>query len=424
MLIDVLGARTVPLISPEYNDRRMNERHRGRTEGDCNAIAGAEGKCDAYALLSVAVSLDGCIGLPGYRPLTISSEEDRDAIDRLRSFSDAILIGAGTARSDDPRLGIRSAARRTGRVLSDMSAEPARVVITASGDLSTDLRMFRTDGARTMILTSEARIRSWGGDLPAHVELISVEPLTIAACLRRLSEMGMRRVMIEGGARISGDVLRSGCAEALRISVSPMIVGSQEAPRIHGGLPWSSPERIAYSLHEVEALGDTAVLHWIRNGLPHPSAVFQPRSDAQWLAEAIELSKRCTISAGAFSVGAIIVSASGQVLSESYSREISPSSHAEEGAIARARAGGHIIAGATLYSSLEPCSVRLSGRKPCVNHIREAGITRVVFAASEPATFVQCDGKRLLEAAGIEVMVIERLAFAVAEVNAHVWPHR
>jgi pyrimidine deaminase RibD-like protein len=139
-----------------------------------------------------------------------------------------------------------------------------------------------------------------------------------------------------------------------------------------------------------------------------------------WLREAIELSRRCPPSATAFSVGAVVVDAEGTALSTGYSRETGPRTHAEEAALAklgdRPRLGG-----ATMYSSLEPCSVRKSSPLSCTRLIIDAGIPRVVFAYREPAVFVDCEGGEILAAAGVTVIELDALADEVRSVNAHLF---
>jgi pyrimidine deaminase RibD-like protein len=148
----------------------------------------------------------------------------------------------------------------------------------------------------------------------------------------------------------------------------------------------------------------------------------QPPADAdrRWLLEAIELSKRCPPSASAFSVGAVLIAADGSVLGHGYSRETDPADHAEEVALARAaRARAGRLAGATLYSSLEPCAARASRPVPCADLIISSGIDRVVIAWPEPPIFVPGGGAVRLRTAGVAVTVDAELAAAARAVNAH-----
>lgn len=122
------------------------------------------------------------------------------------------------------------------------------------------------------------------------------------------------------------------------------------------------------------------------------------------MAVAHELAKRCPPSATAYSVGAVIVDQNGQELAWGYSRETDPHVHAEESALAKA-AGNSRLAGATLYSTLEPCAERRADRPTCTHLILDAGIPCVVMAEREPSLFIHDpQGYRLLTAAGVEVL--------------------
>jgi diaminohydroxyphosphoribosylaminopyrimidine deaminase/5-amino-6-(5-phosphoribosylamino)uracil reductase len=132
--------------------------------------------------------------------------------------------------------------------------------------------------------------------------------------------------------------------------------------------------------------------------------------DEAWLLKAIDLSGKCPPTEKAFSVGAIIVGANNELISSGFSRERSPSEHAEELAIIKAKELDKHLNGATIYSSLEPCNPRLSGKTSCTDLIIASGITKVVFALHEPPTFVTCTGTQHLKAAGITVIVLNHLA--------------
>ncbi|MBO1420092.1 dCMP deaminase [Streptomyces sp. FH025] len=143
-------------------------------------------------------------------------------------------------------------------------------------------------------------------------------------------------------------------------------------------------------------------------------------ADLDHLRRAVELSRRCPPSETAFSVGAVIVGADGEVLAEGFSREADAHDHAEESALAKLPAGDPRLRGATVYSSLEPCGQRASRPVPCARLIIAAGVPRVVVAWREPDLFVtDCQGTALLEAAGVEVVELPELAEEARAVNAH-----
>lgn len=142
-------------------------------------------------------------------------------------------------------------------------------------------------------------------------------------------------------------------------------------------------------------------------------------ADAALLAEAVELARRCPPSATAFSVGAIVAAADGRILATGYSREDDPVDHAEEAALAKLDPAEPALAGATIYSSLEPCSARASRPRSCTELILATPIARVVFAWREPDLFVDCEGAELLRRAGREVVELAEFAPLVRAVNAH-----
>ena len=147
-------------------------------------------------------------------------------------------------------------------------------------------------------------------------------------------------------------------------------------------------------------------------------------ADLRWLREAVELSRRCPPSDSAFSVGAVLVSGAGQAIATGFSRERDPHDHAEEVALAKAAEspGGADLAGATMYSSLEPCRRRLSRPRSCSELIVAAGIRRVVLAWLEPPVFVPGGGARWLREQGVTVLEVPELAQAARAVNAHLLP--
>src|ERR1700729_4426889 len=134
--------------------------------------------------------------------------------------------------------------------------------------------------------------------------------------------------------------------------------------------------------------------------------------DERWMRLAIELAWQCPPSPTAFSVGAVIVDASGDEISRGFSREGGdPMVHAEESALGKRAADDPRLAGATIYSTLEPCSQRKSRPRTCTQLIVAAGLRRVVIAWREPALFVaDCQGFELLTEAGVEGAELPALA--------------
>jgi diaminohydroxyphosphoribosylaminopyrimidine deaminase/5-amino-6-(5-phosphoribosylamino)uracil reductase len=142
--------------------------------------------------------------------------------------------------------------------------------------------------------------------------------------------------------------------------------------------------------------------------------------DRKGMELAIDLAHQCPPAEGAYSVGAVIVDSDGNELAHGYSRENDPHVHAEESALGKLPADDPRLAGATIYSTLEPCSMRRSRPRTCTELILGTGISHVVIAWLEPALFVaDCQGRELLEAAGVTVTEIPDLADRAREPNRH-----
>lgn len=143
--------------------------------------------------------------------------------------------------------------------------------------------------------------------------------------------------------------------------------------------------------------------------------------DLKMLKDAVKLSINCPPSQGAYSVGAIIVDKNNKIISTGYSRETADNVHAEEVAIMKAGEKGIDLEGTTIYSTMEPCGLRLSGKKCCADRIIEAGIARVVYGIKEPPFLVaEANGIDKLLERGIIVEQVEDIIPDVMKINNHI----
>jgi riboflavin biosynthesis pyrimidine reductase/pyrimidine deaminase RibD-like protein len=352
-----------------------------------------------WVILSCTTSLDGYLDDTAARRLLLSNDADFDRVDELRASVDAILVGAGTVRADNPRLLVRSPERRAARAARGEPDSPLRVVVSGSGNLDRRAAVFTAEGAETAVYSGSGR------------------PLDFGELLDDLGRRGVRRLMVEGGASVLTRFLAEDLADELQLSVAPFLIGDPNAPRAFG--PESYPQAVdrRMVLAESRALGDVIFTRHL--------VTRADLADRDLLRLAIELSRSCPPASGAYSVGAIVTDAQGAIISTGYSREPlrglgdPDKNHAEEVAIAKLAPGDPRLKSATIFTSLEPCSPRASRRLSCTDHILAAGIPRVVLALREPALLALCDGADRLAAAGVEVVELPELADQVRAVNAH-----
>lgn len=375
-----------------------------------------------HVLLSAAVSLDGCLDDIGPERLLLSGPEDFDRVDEERAASDAILVGAGTLRADRPRLLVNSAERRARRAEAGRPAYPLKVAVSGSGDLHPGDPFWTTGGARLLYTTHKgaqlARDR-----LGAGADVVALGPaVDWAALLDDLGARGVRRLLVEGGARVHTQLLQLGFADELRLAVAPLVVGEADAPRLFGPGAYPGGPRGRMAVLSTERLGDVIVTRYAPTVPGTTDAA--TAADRHWLRIACELAADCPPSKTAFSVGAVIVGADGAELARGHSREAGdPVVHAEEAALGKLAADDPRLAAATVYSSLEPCARRASRPKPCARLIVDAGVRRVVTAWREPDTFVPgADGIGVLAQAGVVVAEVPELAEEAIRPNRHLVP--
>lgn len=215
-----------------------------------------------YTLLSCCVSIDGYIGSAGSR-LLLSNDADFDRVDAVRASCDAILVGAATVRADNPRLLVRSQARRAERTALGLPPSPTKVTVTRRGDLDARADFFRVGDVEKIVycarpLVPDARRRL--GPVATVVDGgASVEMSTIGS---DLAARGVERLMVEGGGAVHTQFLSEDLVDELQLVVAPIFVGDSHAPRfVRDGLfPWNAARRA--ELVEVRQLGDVVLLRY------------------------------------------------------------------------------------------------------------------------------------------------------------------
>ncbi|MFG3251426.1 dihydrofolate reductase family protein [Streptomyces sp. NPDC048187] len=369
-----------------------------------------------HVLLSAAVSLDGYLDDTGPDRLLLSSPADFDRVDEVRASVDAILVGAGTIRADNPRLLVNSAERRAARVAAGQAEYPLKVTVSGSGELDPAARFWRTGGEKLLLTTDDGARRAQGLGIGADV--VSLGPVfDWRAALEYLHDRrGVRRLMVEGGGTVHTQLLQRELADELQLVLAPLFVGDPAAPRLFGPGAYQGGR---LRLVETRRIEDVVLTRYLPTAPGTGDRV--TAADRHWLALACELAGLCPPSETAFSVGAVVVAADGSELARGYSREGGdPVVHAEEAALAKTDPSDARLPGATVYSSLEPCARRASRPAPCARLILDAGVRRVVTAWREPDTFVPgADGSGVLVAGGADVVVLADYEARAKAPNRH-----
>jgi 5-amino-6-(5-phosphoribosylamino)uracil reductase len=221
-----------------------------------------------YVLLSHAMSIDGCLDATGLHRLVLSGSADLDRVDAERAASDAIMVGAGTIRRDDSRLLVRNPRRRAARVARGLPKHPARVTMTASGNLDPGARLFsRPDLALPLVYCSSAVATTTRKRLNGLAEVIDAgQPAELGAVLDDLAGRGVHRLMVEGGALLGSEFLAEGLVDELQLMVAPFFVGDPAAPRFAGPARYPHGPGHAVRLAEVSRMGNAVLLRYLLGG--------------------------------------------------------------------------------------------------------------------------------------------------------------
>ncbi|WP_341715601.1 dihydrofolate reductase family protein [Micromonospora sp. FIMYZ51] len=216
-----------------------------------------------YVLLSCATSIDGYIDDATEERLLLSNDADLDRVDAVRAGCDAILVGAGTVRRDDPRLLVRGEGRRADRVARGLPASPTRVTVTGCGDLDPQARFFTVGDTDRIVYCASGSVEKARHRLGERATVVDAgEPVDLSRVLTDLADRGVGRLLVEGGARMHSQFLGAGLADELHLVVAPFFVGDRRAPRFvgEGSFPWH-PGRRARVL-EARQIGDVVLTRY------------------------------------------------------------------------------------------------------------------------------------------------------------------
>jgi riboflavin-specific deaminase-like protein len=191
-----------------------------------------------YVAVNMVATVDGRASVAG-RTAPISSVADRQFFHALRTRVDAVMVGAGTLRTERYGRLVRDLHRREQRVASGLEADPLAIVVSGRLDLSCDLPLLADGASRVVVITaSEGSIEGCAAD----VEYLRSSPVDLAGALARVrDEHGVRSILCEGGPNLNASLLASGLIDELFLTTVGKLAGGAGALTIIGSAPIDEP---------------------------------------------------------------------------------------------------------------------------------------------------------------------------------------
>ncbi|MFB2549979.1 RibD family protein [Ensifer soli] len=201
----ILALRKGVPVSPAENEEAAFRLYR--------PVAAAEGP---FVLAQVGQSLDGRVATPKGDARDISGPDGICHLHRCRALVDAVLVGIGTVKADDPRLSVRAVS----------GPSPARVIVDPRAELSGEERIFRESATPLIVFrTAEARRTRLDGSEVVHLprRANGIDPRDMRDAL---AARGLERLLVEGGGRTIARFIDAGLVDRLHVAVAPLIIGS------------------------------------------------------------------------------------------------------------------------------------------------------------------------------------------------------
>ncbi len=210
-----------------------------------------------WVVLGMVGALDGGATVDG-RSEALGGEGDLAGFRALRSLVDVVLVGAGTVRAEGyGPARPRAVERRRARGQADT---PTIAVVTGSGDLDPDARLFRDPGTTPLVLTTTGGAATARERLGARAEVLEAgdERVDLARSLDLLAARGLERVAAEGGPGLAAQLLAAGLVDELLLTLAPTLVGDAGPSIVAGAL--DTPVDLV--LHELRVHGSELLLRY------------------------------------------------------------------------------------------------------------------------------------------------------------------
>ncbi|MDB6155019.1 MAG: ribD2 [Chthoniobacteraceae bacterium] len=218
-----------------------------------------------FVTANFALTWDARVSTRNRTPADFSSKTDKHRLLEIRATGDAILVGAGTVKADNMAMGLPDEALRAERIARNQSEYPLRVIITNSGKLDPDLKLFQ-GGAAPILIFSTQRMSKPARELlagKATLYLDETPTVDLSAMMTRLRrDHGVRRLVCEGGPVLFKSLLVADLVDELHVTFCPRIFGGEQAATLTGIAAEFLPESTRLTLRKMEVIDGECFLQY------------------------------------------------------------------------------------------------------------------------------------------------------------------
>ena len=208
--------------------------------------------------MNFALTWDGRISTRNRTRADFSSPRDKHRLLEIRASGDALLVGRTTLETEQMAMRMGDAELQAARIQRGQTPEPLRVVVSGSGRIDPNARLFQTGGAPILIFSTARMPESARAALDgkAVLHLAEGERVDLRGMLQTLgSRHGVRRLVCEGGPTLLRSLLEEHLVEEINLTFCPRIFGGSDAPTLTGGPGAFLPAAIECRLEAMETVG-------------------------------------------------------------------------------------------------------------------------------------------------------------------------
>jgi len=213
--------------------------------------------------VTFAMTVDGKITTKNFSPVDFTSPEDKTHLFRQRALGDAVLIGYGTLKHDNVRLGVPDPAMREERVARGQAPYPLRVIISNEGRIEPSLKIFQAEISPIIIFSTLRMPKRYQTALrrKATLHLSDSRHVDLAWMLHQLRrDYGVRTLACEGGATLFRALLEKDLVDQLNLTIAPWLFGGANAPTLTGLSKDFLPRSVRCSLTDMRMVGEECFL--------------------------------------------------------------------------------------------------------------------------------------------------------------------